>query len=261
MSQVDLGAGALWPLGCAGAVFGCVGLFFFRRFADRHLLHRSWKRLLARFLELRLFMDDPVLILRSQRDLITENIRILRAIGPPALLFLLPAIPAMLLLHSCFARAPLPLGAAAVVTVQFKDARPARLSSVLLSAPPEIRVDTAPVRILSQGQVSWRISPIAATDAQLTIKDSAGSIGKSITTGSAIHLLSARREGSLAGFLLHSGELPFNNTPVAWIEIDYPHAVILGTSWIVWFFGFSFAGALLGLAATRFRFPLTKLLL
>lgn len=247
MNAVDLGAGALWPLASTGFIFGTVALLFFRKFSDLDLLRRSWKRLLARFLELRLFMDDPVLILRSQRDLLLENIRMLRAIRRPLLLFLLPAAVTVLLLDACFARAALRLRHPAVVTVQLTNSTWDRLSGVQLSAPPGIEIETAGVRVPSQGQVSWRILPVANTSAALTIKDDAHSIRKNIAAGPGIRVLSARRYGSTEGFLLHWSELPFSDSTLAWVQVDYPRAVILGTSWILWFLGFSFVGASLGL--------------
>lgn len=251
MSAVDLGGSALWPLAFSAVLFGCAALLFFRRFADHALLRRSTKRLLARFLELRLFMDDPVLLLRSQRDLMVENLYILRAIARPLLLFLLPAVPAMLLLDGCFARAPLPLHTPAILTVQF-NAPPRRLETVRLAAPNEIKIETAPLRVPSDEQVSWRISPVSVMHSYLTIEDGARCVRKSIAAGPCVQFLSARRRQSIAGSLFAPTELPFRDRGLAWIQIDYPPAVILGHNWLVWFCAFCLAGTLLTLVAIHF---------
>ncbi len=57
---------------------------------DRERLRQSANRIIAHLLEIRLFWDEPSLVLRAQRDLIVENGRFLRQLILPALILSLP---------------------------------------------------------------------------------------------------------------------------------------------------------------------------
>jgi hypothetical protein len=96
-------------------------------------------------MEFRLFVDEPAVIWRAQRDALRANGRLLREIAIPgtvmAVLFLLIRSP----LERHFGHGPLPAGQASVVTAR-SDKAP---------AVPGIVVETPGVRVADE--VSWRI--------------------------------------------------------------------------------------------------------
>ncbi len=57
---------------------------------DRVRLRQSVNRIIAHLLEIRLFWDEPSLVLRAQWDLIVENGRLLKQLALPALILSLP---------------------------------------------------------------------------------------------------------------------------------------------------------------------------
>ena len=148
MSAIDF-----WELAGISLTFGFAASLAFQRFADRALLAKSWKRLLAHFLELRLYVEDPVLILRGQRALLRENVNLLRSVIKPCAILLLPGALVSFLLFAWFGKAPLPAGWPIVVTAQLP-------ASTTLHVPPGIVLETAGVRVLSEHQISWRIRPV-----------------------------------------------------------------------------------------------------
>src|SRR6266700_6999095 len=91
-------------------------MLVFRRFTNPESLRRTVNRILAHVLEFRLFLDEPAIILRAQRDLIVENVRLLGQIALPCLIL---AIPSALLyepLDRHFGYGPLRVGEPVVVS-------------------------------------------------------------------------------------------------------------------------------------------------
>ncbi len=139
------------------AIYGVSAMLVFRRFTSAGSLHRTINRILAHVMEFRLFLDEPAIILRAQRDLIGENIRLLRQMAVP---FLILAIPSALLygpLDRYFGYGPLRVGEPVVVSA------PMRSGLTDLKAPPGIVVETPGVRVWRTHQISWRVRPVSAT--------------------------------------------------------------------------------------------------
>lgn len=247
---MDLGPGALAGLLPAGIAFGIAASLVFARLSDRAAIRRSLNRLVAHLLEFRLFQDEPRLVLRTQRDVLVENGRLLRLLLRPILITALPAFLVLSQVEAFYARAPLIVGEAAVVTVQLDHSMPP--DTPALTAPPGIVVETPAVRVPDERQVSWRIRPSKAFAGALRLEWNGRNVLKSVRSGRGVEYLSARR-GDFRHLLLHPAERPMRDAGVEWIEVDYPPAVILGWNWLVWFLIASAMGAIPGfLLARRF---------
>jgi hypothetical protein len=163
-------------------------------------------------MELGLFLDSPALVFRAQRDLLRENLRLLRLTILPcvilAVLFALLYAP----MNAIYGHAPLTVGEPSVVTVHMKMMEP-----VELEAPEGIAVETPGVRILRDREISWRVRP-----------------RRSRVGDFKLHL--ENRVVTANSFL--------RDPAVEDIEIRYPRAAILGFSWQVWFLGISSVSAL-----------------
>jgi hypothetical protein len=115
-------------------------------------------------MELGLFLDSPSLILRAQRDLLKENLLLLRlTILPAAILALLFAI-LYQPLNATYVRAPLPVGEPAVVTIPIEDKIPQ------LDPPAGIALETPAVRVLHDHEISWRVRPLRPTSTNLKFR-------------------------------------------------------------------------------------------
>ena len=128
---------------------GAVTALVFRRFASSGT-KQTVNRILAHIMEFRLFLDEPRLIFQAQRDLLRENLRLLRQIAIPCLI----AAPFFTLViwqgDRVYGRAPLPAGEPVVVTAH---------SDVQLHATAGLVVETPGVRIQRTHEVSWRVRP------------------------------------------------------------------------------------------------------
>jgi hypothetical protein len=245
VSETDLGLAALATLAPASVVAGICILLVFRYASDPAAVRRAKGIAQAHLLEFRLFMDDPVLVLRAQRDLIVANGRFLKLMLRPFLWMLLPMGLLLAALEGFYGHAPLPVGGAAIITAQVKD--PA--AALTLQAPAEISVETPAVHVLGEHQVSWRIRPLRAVTTDLQIRDDGRTVSKRISAGGGMHFLSERR-GSLLSLLIYPTEPPLSKNEIEWIEIRYPPATLLHLHWLIWFFAISAITAL----ALRRRF-------
>ena len=235
MNQVDLGAEALWSLIVISVLAGLAAVYVFRRWSDQPALRSTANRMLAHLMEFRLFVDEPALVMRAQRDLFVENWRLLRLLARPSLILIVPSMILLAQMDACYSRAPLRVGDPAVVTVQFKRPGESAKTGITLQTPTAIRVETPAVRILSVNQISWRVRPLAVVSGQLQVSGPGRAVTKSIVAGRGVHYLSEQRVSSLLTFFLHPNEPPLTRSSISSIEVLYPSAAILHLHWLVWF--------------------------
>jgi len=239
VTELDLGMPALASLVPISILSGIGMLLVFRRASDQVAVRRAKSLVTAHLLEFRLFMDEPRLILKAQRDLIVANARFMKLMLRPLVVLVLPMALLLAAMEAFYGHAPLRVGDPAIVTAQMNHAD----ISLVLKAPDGIAVETPPVRVAADRQVSWRIRPLRPTNAELEVVCPDRAIAKSISAGSGIRYLSERR-GSLANLLLRPTETPLSDSEIDWIEVRYPTASILGLHWLMWFFGISAVTAL-----------------
>jgi len=245
VSATDLGAIALATLIPISILAGIGILLVFRYTSNTAAVRRAKGVAQAHLLEFRLFMDDPVLVLRAQRDLIVANLRFMKLMLRPFLWMLIPMGLLLAVLEGFYGHAPLRVGDAAIITARVNRAD----APLSLRAPAELAVETPPVHVLADGQVSWRIRPWRAATTELQILDDSQAISMRVSSGTGIHFLSERR-GSVWSLLLYPTEAPLSGNEIAWIEIRYPPATVLHLHWLIWFLAISAITAL----ALRRRF-------
>jgi len=232
------------------SVLGGIGmLWVFRCASDQTAIRKTRNRLKAHLYELRLYADEPSLVWRAQLELLKGNLRLIRLTLRPAVVLAVPFILLVLWLEPFFGRDPLPLGRPAVVTLQLKDSIDPSVQPPVLQAPPEISVETGPVRVIGQRQVSWRIRPMRQVSGSLRIVLPHETLEKRIDAGPGLRYLMPRREDSLLALLWYPAESRLSSTLAEWIEISYPSRQIrwlgLELHWLVWFVLISMASALL----------------
>ncbi len=228
-----------WSLAAIGAAWGLLTWFVFHRFTDHAALRAVRRRAYAYLMEIRLYSEEPALVWNAQKDFIVCNARILALLAKPvlimALLFALLYEP----LDSVYGWSPLATGHSAVVTVQMsRDLREddARLT---IQAPAGVEVETPPVRVFAERQLSWRIRPQSRVRGVLRVLAPGRDAGTALVTGSI-----AAGQRTLA--ILHRRQ---NSNGAVWMEVDYPRATVdiagLSLAWLVWFLAISSLSAAL----------------
>jgi uncharacterized membrane protein (DUF106 family) len=205
--DVDLGLPAFAGIAPASAAAALLALYVLRRWSDQKKIKEVRSRMAAHLLEFRLFIDEPALILWSQRDLFVDNARMLRLLARPLLILVVPMALIVWQLEALYARAPLRLGEAAVVTTE------SRQNSI--TVPDGVAVETEPVYLQATNETCWRIRPSRTVSGMLR-------------TGPRQSRLVA---GSGVTYLLNPN------------GVTYPHAKIFGLHWLIWFLILSTIGA------------------
>ena len=238
MIAVELGPSALLVLAAISSVAGVGAMFAFLRWTNRDAIGRCADQIIALVMEQALFIDDPVLVLRAQRELLRQNGRLLILLARPTVIVAAVFLLALPHLEALFGRAALRPGDAAVITMQ--RAGPASDADFSLKAPPGIAVETPGVEIAGGNQISWRIRPSRPLSTTIEIVAPDGrALAKRIAAGPGMHYISPRRPGSWIQFLLDPVEKPLANSQAASIAINYPPASILHLNWMIWFLAVS----------------------
>jgi hypothetical protein len=228
MTSIDLGWPAFSSLVVISVLCGIGILIVFRRWSDQRAIQRSRSLIVAYLLEFRLFMNEPRLVLRAQRNLFRENLRLIRLLLRPALIVTVPMLILFEPMDALYRHAPLRVGEPAIVTI-----RSDRPLDPQLHAPDGILVETPPVHIPGEHQVSWRIRAVRPVSARLEIVWRDRVLPKRIAAGAGgLHFLFTRSR------YLFDKDLD-------WLEIRYPVATVLRLHWLVWFCVLSTATILL----------------
>jgi hypothetical protein len=137
----------------SAVLYGAFAAFVFRRTTDPGRLRRTANQILARIMEFRLFVDEPLLIWRAQVGALKANWALLRQVAIPcavmAIMFAILYSP----MERRFGHASLRVGEATVLTTH----------SNTVPHIDGIAIETPGVRIARTGEVSWRGRPIRDT--------------------------------------------------------------------------------------------------
>jgi hypothetical protein len=222
---------ALLTLFAFSAVAGILILWAFKLTSNQRALKATRRRVISHLLAMRLFADDPIVILRSQLRLLGWNLRYMALLVPPFLVVAIPLFFAWNHIDAVWGRAPLMPGDTAVVTARLRG----NASGAQLVAPAWLAIETPPVRVLAEDEVSWRVRVRQEGAGEVSVRIGAERADKRIEARPGLHYLGERATSA-------SG-------PVEWVEVRYPraHLSLLGVSasWVVWFCLISTVSALL----------------
>jgi uncharacterized membrane protein (DUF106 family) len=239
----------LISLAVLSVVVGIAMLWVVARTSDQKAIEQTKKRLQAYLLDMRLYGDDLSMVWRSQKNLLFGNLRYMALMLKPALYMTVPFVLLMIHMDGFYGWSPLPVGEAAVITVQSASALDAGTPAPRLEAPPEIVVETPAVKAVRAGQFSWRIRARQPVEGLLRFDWNGTQFEKSITAGTGWHYLSLRRVRSAWEALWNPGENRLDAANVEWVEASYPAATIdfagFEWHWIIWFLLISIVSAYL----------------
>ena len=231
------------------AVVGVAMLWVFSKTSDQARMKAVKNKVWAALFELRVYVDEPRVTWRAQKSLFLANLKYMGLALKPALWMIVPMGLLLLHLEAFYARAPLPVGREAIVTMGMgPDWNPAAPAPEL-TAPAGVKVSGGPVRAVDAREVSWRIQPVSEVSGKLTFLVDGQPVEKSIEAGTRQRFVAGRSVRSAMQALWTPDEKTIPSPRVEWIEIRYPEASlpILGLqwNWLVWFFVVSVAAALL----------------
>jgi hypothetical protein len=238
-----------WPLAGLTVVSLLVALGLlaaFKMTSNQRALAAAKRRIQANLFELRLFQDDPRLVMRVVGDLVRQQAVYLRYAFVPLVWVALPLAVLAAHLQARYGYDGLQPGHAALVTVRMKAAvgptSSAARPDITLDAPSGLRVETPGVWATPLRETAWRIAAERDGDYELRISSSAfAPITKRVrVTPLVVARPAIRPSPSIWDQLLMPAEAPLPaDSPIEAIEITYPERAIpvLGVHfhWIVVF--------------------------
>lgn len=232
---------AVASVGCGAAVMAVL-----KATSDQERLRRVRRRFEARVLEIRIYQNDPVLILRALGGALGANLVTLRLLLVPLVISFAVVALVYLQLEARFAVAPLRSGEATLVTATYRSG-----VDVMRDAPTLEAVSGAvaelEVRVPERREVSWRVRAGGrAPTVTLGIRDHTYRFP--IATAPGTKVIGRERSRSAWNAILHPGlpRLPAA-VPIERVTVRYPVAehtlLVWRTSWLWLFLFWSILGA------------------
>lgn len=228
----------LWSLLLVSAVAAFVALLLFEGLSDKAVRDRASRRLWANLLAIKLFADSPRVVGQSFGAVMAANAVLLaRAIPAFAALTVL-----FLLcyghLDAFFGVPTLSVGTPRVLTVRLRHME-GGWPDISLQAPNWIVVDSPPVHVLDDKEISWRIRATQASRGAVKIIDGGEVLEKIIDSRCEPRYFSPARMQSVTEALRYPGETRLPPGPVAEISVLEPPRGIsffgLTLEWTWWF--------------------------
>jgi hypothetical protein len=209
-----------WSLTVIAAVTGAVLRWVWKRFTNQERVALVKRRMRAQLYAMRLYADEPVLVLRAQRQLLLWSARYVAQTLRPTAVAILPLLFLYVQLDNVYGHRPLAPGESAVVTAQFSAAADLRTLDATLEGRSVV-VETPAVRIPDRRQVCWRVRA-GATPGSVRLRVHGAAITKAVQCGHGLRYLSAT---------------PWDGSPS--IDVSCPAATLdvfgFGFDWPVWF--------------------------
>jgi hypothetical protein len=237
-------------------------LWVFRLTSDQERMRQAKGRMQAGMFEIRLFNDDPGLILRSLVDIQRHNLVYLRLSLVPLLWMIVPLILAFSQLQSIYGYRAFRPGETFLLAMQLREEpragdRDASRPEVQLRVPPGLVVETPDLWIPALGEIAWRIRAEQPGRYPVEVRLGNEVAAKEVrVTGDLARLAPVRPQPSFGAQLRYPVEPPLPASGrIRGIRVNYAAADIpvLGRRlpWMVAFFLLGLAFALL--LRNRFR--------
>lgn len=245
------GLAAIAGLAAAGVLSAAAVLWAFARFSDQAKTRVVKRRIKASLYEMRLFVDEPIVLLRAQRQLFTANLRYLGLMARPLAVISVPMLLLMAWLDTVYGYRPLNPGESALLTVYVRPAVDLRIARAELEPSPAVVVETPVVRIPGEQRLCWRIRRTREGAAYVRVVLDGAGYDKSLAWPSR------QRVHSIAEWILSPTERRLPAGAVERIEVLQPAAAVTAFGvtlhWLSWYA----IATLIGTLALRRRFGVT----
>ena len=232
-------------VGLLSVVVGFIMVVMFRYTSDQRAVRVAKDHLNAYLLAVRLFQDQPTVVLKSYGHILLGTGRYLKLALLPLLYVIAPLTLLMVQLDRYLGSTPLQTEQPFLVKVRGSNANP--LDEALLQLPPGM-VATAPaVHVPADNEVFWRVVAEKDGTYEINVAVAGQTFSKQAVVSSGLARISrVRLRGRFWERMFFSGEpaLP-GESPIRSIEVSYPERHIdfarLEWNWIWLFFVLSLA--------------------
>ncbi len=226
-----------WSLTAVAIGVAVAMLWAFKRYSDQARIQVAKRKIRAHLLAFRLYGDEPLMMFRSQGQLLVWNMRYLALMLKPTAVTIIPLAFLLFHLDAVYGRRALNAGESTVVTAQLSGAS-GEMRTLSLEGNG-VAVETPALRFPEEGRVCWRVRASQRGSGSVQLVLSSGALTKSIQAGRPALYVSARRVSSVVSWLCYPAEARLADSAVESIEVGYPSAEVsvfgFGVHWLVWF--------------------------
>ena len=243
-------------LAVASALTGAVAMLIFRATSDQARIRTTRDAITGHVLEMRVYQDDLVLILKALGAALAGNLRYLRLVLVPLLAIAVVVAVVFVQLDARFSRAPLEAHQAAMVTVTYAAGIDVMTAAIDLEAGDGAVVDGPRVRVPARREVNWRVRAERRGTPTVTARVGSARYPFALAAAPGTRVVGDRRSRSRLDAMFHPGlpALP-DRLPIERVEIRYPPArhSLFGwrTHWLMVFVFWSLVGALVPMRLLR----------
>ena len=220
------------------AVLGALMLLLFKYTSNQTAIGRVRDTIKFHLLAMKLFKDNPKVILKTPWQIIAQAFLLLFHAIRPMLIMALPFALIMGQMGLWYQFRPMAVGEQTLVTVQLADSDANPMPQVTLAPSPIHEVLVGPVRVPSKHQVFWQIQAAESGHHILAFQVADQQVQKQLAVGDDLMPVSADRPGlDVMDLILHPAEKPFDeSSPVQSISIGYPgrFSELFGAGLWVW---------------------------
>lgn len=216
-----------------------LALVAFRYLSNQPAIRRAKDRMQAQLLAIRLFREQPRVVLRAYGRLLAAVLHYLAHATKPAAAMVLPLLLIFVQLDKRLSRMPVAPGQEFLLAARLGPGTP--LDRVALRLPAELVLTAPPLHVPRDQEIVWRIQAREAGLFSAGIVVAGDAATKQIRVSRRLMRLSPERAGSgLDHELWDAEEAPLSREqPVRSIEVRYPSQVLsawnFSVSWVVVF--------------------------
>lgn len=217
-----------WALTVLSVVSGVVMLLVVGKTTPQRRVQVARDRMASAIYEMRLFLDSPGRILRSQARMLGWSFAYIGYMLPAFVLMSLPLGLLGLHLEARYGEAALPTGAPMVIAVTMKPG--SELADVVPGEARGVRITAPPMRVVDEGRVYLRAVIDQPGEYILPVRAGGVVVEKRLIANPAVTEMKAERCQGLCLLASFGDEPPLpGESPIASIAVEHPAA---DTSWL-----------------------------
>ncbi len=227
-------------------------LFIYKKTSNQERIRRVKNRIKASLLEIRLYQNDLPAQLGSQKELLLSNLQYLLYNLKPLLVMIVPVFLVLAQLNLWFASRPPGQGETFLLKARFIKTVDLLRLRVDLETPEGLILETPPVRIIDEGEVSWRLKVTGPVREPLVVQVNGERYQKQIVAGKKqlTRVSTVRVKRNLWQELLYAGERPLPaDSLLTRIELAFqPRRLNLLGAGLHWLLAYFLLSIILGLS-------------
>lgn len=235
-----VGQSSTWGLIWLSLLAGVLMAFVFKLTSNPKRIKAAKDKVKARILEMRIYQDDPGLIIKAFGGTMLSNGRYLSALIVPFLVLIGPISIIWMQLDERYSRSHLAIGAQTILSVQLKEGFDPYTTPVTLTInDPGLSKDSRPVRVRATREVDWRLRVHNWGEYYATITAEGVSYTFPVVAREDTRMIGHKREASsFIEPLLHPalGAIPVDS-PFNRVSLEYPSATYSFLMWKIPWWG------------------------